>query len=176
MAVYRATRKKEKVSENKPKNVVSDESMERLARIMNNSPTLLSLHGTEWAITCLKPGTQWLIAEQACKIVKNEKMSMGDVIREFASNMPAVVNVITLALLNDRDRIFSDYGKSELSAEYRQVYEMLMWGDYKMSDWALLLGEILNLLSMDFFYESINVIETVRQMTLTKKTRKAEQD
>lgn len=36
---------------------------------------------------------------------------MGDVIKEFAVNLPAVAHVITLALLNDKDRIFSDYEK-----------------------------------------------------------------
>lgn len=159
-----------------PENRVTDESMERLAIIMNDSPSIKKLHGTEWRITGLKPGVQWLIAEQACKIVKGEKLSMGDVIKEFAINLPAVVNVITLALLNDKDRIFSDYEKRELSEGYHQVYDMLMWGEYNMKDWALLLGEILNLISTDFFFESTNVIQTVREMTLTRKMTKAERN
>lgn len=174
MAVYRAEKNKVKATSNKQQKMVSDESMERLARIMNDSPSLVKLHGTEWRITGLKPGVQWLIAEQACLVVKGEKLGMGDVIREFAANLPAVVHVITLALLNDRDRIFSDYGKRELSEEYRNVYDMLMWGEYDMKDWALLLGEILNLISTDFFFESTNVIQTVREMTLARKMTKAE--
>lgn len=174
MAVYRATKKKDKEQEIPSVKRVSDESMERLARIMNGSPSLVTLHGTEWRITGLKPGVQWLIAEQACQIVKGEKLSMGDVIKEFAVNLPAVVHVITLALLNDKERIFSDYEKRELSEEYRQVYDLLMWGEYDMKDWALLLGEILNLISTDFFFESTNVIQTVREMTLTRKMKKAE--
>lgn len=157
-----------------PDKRVSDEAMEQLARIMNDSPSLVKLHGTEWMITGLKPGVQWLIAEQACKIVKGEKLSMGDVIKEFSVNLPAVVHVLTLALLNDKERIFSDYDKRELSDEYRQVYDLLMWGEYDMKDWALLLGEILNLISTDFFFESTNVIQTVREMTLTRKMTKAE--
>lgn len=164
---------KSRVTTDKP---VSDESMERLARIMNDSPSLVRLHGTEWSITGLKPGVQWLIAEQACQVVKGEKLSMGDVIKEFAVNLPAVVHVITLALLNEKERIFSDYEKRELSEEYRQVYDLLMWGEYDMKDWALLLGEILNLISMDFFFESTNVIQTVREMTLTRKMTKAERN
>lgn len=174
MAVYRATKKKDKEQESPSVKRVSDESMERLARIMNDSPSLVTLHGTEWSITGLKPGVQWLIAEQACQIVKGEKLSMGDVIKEFAVNLPAVVHVITLALLNDKERIFSDYEKKELSEEYHQVYDLLMWGEYDMKDWALLLGEILNLISTDFFFESTNVIQTVREMTLTRKMTKAE--
>lgn len=176
MAVYRAEKKGTQPKKDvvTPRTTVSDESMERLAKIMNDSPSVVSLHGTEWRITGLKPGVQWLIAEQACQIVKGEKLSMGDVIKEFASNLPAVVHVITLALLNDRERIFSDYEKRELSDEYRRVYDLLMWGEYDMRDWALLLGEILNLISTDFFFESTNVIQTVREMTLTRKTTKAE--
>lgn len=176
MAVYRAKKKDTQPKKNvvTSRTPVSDKSMERLARIMNDSPSLVKLHGTEWMITGLKPGVQWLIAEQACKIVKGEKLSMGDVIKEFAVNLPAVVHVLTLALLNDKERIFSDYDKRELSDEYRQVYDLLMWGEYDMKDWALLLGEILNLISTDFFFESTNVIQTVREMTLTRKMTKAE--
>lgn len=143
---------------------------------MNDSPSIMKLHGTEWCIKGLKPGVQWLIAEQACRIVKGEKLSMGDVIKEFAVNLPAVAHVITLALLNDKERIFSDYNKRELSGEYHQIYDLLMWGEYDMKDWALLLGEILNLISTDFFFESTNVIQTVREMTLTRKTKKTEQN
>lgn len=176
MAVYRANKKKEQPKNNAVTSLtpISDESMERLAKIMNDSPSLVSLHGTEWCIKGLKPGVQWLIAEQACRIVKGEKMSMGDVIKEFSVNLPSVAHVITLALLNDKDRIFSDYGKRELSEEYHRVYDLLMWGEYDMKDWALLLGEILNLISTDFFFESTNVIQTVREMTLTRKTKKTE--
>lgn len=174
MAVYRATKKKKEDNSVKAQNRVSDESMERLARIMNDSPSLVKLHGTQWCIKGLKPGVQWLIAEQACQVVKGEKLSMGDVIKEFAVNLPAVVHIITLALLNDKERIFSNYEKKELSEEYHQVYDLLMWGEYDMKDWALLLGEILNLISTDFFFESTNVIQTVREMTLTRKMTKAE--
>ena len=139
---------------------------------MNDSPSLIKLHNTCWAIHGLKPGVQWVIAEQACKIVDGENLSMGDVIKEFAVNLPAVVNVLTLALLNDKDRIFSDYNKRELSAENDQVYNALMWGDYKVKDWALLLGEILNMLDTAFFFESTNAVKMLRMMTLRKKTTK----
>lgn len=178
MAVYRAKKKDTGLKTNVVTacTPISDESMERLASIMNDSPSIVKLHGTEWRIKGLKPGVQWLIAEQACQIVKGEKLSMGDVIKEFSVNLPAVAHVITLALLNDRDRIFSDYEKKELSNDYHKVFDLLMWRDYDIKDWALLLGEILNLISTDFFFESTNVIQTVREMTLTRKTKKTEQN
>lgn len=149
-----------------PSTPLSDVAMERLAQIMNDTPTIVRLQGTEWEIKALKPGTQWMIAEEACKIVKGENLSMGDVIKEFAVNLPSVAKVITLALLNDKGRINSD--------EYQQVYDQLLWGDYDIKDWATLLVEILNLLDVDFFFASTNVIQTVRNQALTRKTQAAE--
>ena len=166
MAVHRAkkdTAKAKKQAEEeakkiKPNSPLSNKAMERLAQIMNDSPTIVKLEGTEWEVKALKPGTQWMIAEEACKMVKKENLSMGDVIKEFSVNLPSVARVITLALLNDKERIKSD--------EYQQVYDQLLWGDYDMKDWATLLVEILNLLDVDFFFASTNVIQTVRQNTV----------
>lgn len=141
--------------------------MQRLSRLMNDTPTLVKLAGTVWEIHALKPGTQWLIAEEACKILKNENMSMGDVIRQFAVNMPSVARVVTLALLNDKRKIYG--------AEYALVYDQLMWGEYKLKDWAQLLFEILNLIDVDFFFASTDVIATVRQTTLNRKMTAQEQ-
>lgn len=172
MAVHRVE-KKEAAQSTKtereritPKSPLSDEAMERLVQIMNDTPTIVKLKGTEWQIRALKPGTQWLIAEEACKIVKKEKLSMGDVVKEFASNLPSVARVLTLALLNDKDRINSE--------EYSEVYDNLLWGDFTMENWVALLVEILNLIDVDFFFASTNVIQTVRSQTLTRKTQAAE--
>ena len=149
-----------------PSTPLSDIAMERLAQIMNDTPTIVRLQGTEWEIKALKPGTQWMIAEEACKIVKGENLSMGDVIKEFAVNLPTVAKVITLALLNDKDRINSD--------EYQQIYDQLLWGDYDIKDWATLLVEILNLLDVDFFFARTNVIQNVRNQALKSKKQVAE--
>lgn len=170
MAVHRA--KKKAVAEEKeetkvlPNSPLSDAAMERLAQIMNDTPSIVKLKGTEYKITALKPGTQWLIAEEACKIVKGENLSMGDVIKEFATNLPAVARVLTLAMLNDKDRIYSD--------EYQKIYDILLWGDFEMRDWAGLLVEILKLIDVDFFFASTNVIQTVRNQTLMRKIQAAE--
>lgn len=174
MAVHRAKKQpskeqeapKEEEKKVMPDSPLSDEAMARLAQIMNDSPTIVKLQGTEWEIKALKPGTQWMIAEEACKIVKKENLSMGDVIKEFALNLPSVARVITLALLNDKERIHSD--------EYQKVYDQLLWGDYDIKDWATLLVEILNLLDVDFFFASTNVIQTVRSQALMRKKQAAE--
>ncbi len=149
-----------------PMTPLSDDAMTRLAKIMNDSPTIMKLHGTEWELHGLKPGVQWMIAEEACKIVNEERASMGDVIKEFAKNLPSVCRVITIALLNDKKRI---------REEYDNVYDTLMWGDYKIKDWATLLYEILSMIDVDFFFASTNVIKTVRNQTLMRKTTIAEQ-
>lgn len=144
----------------RPYEPVTDEAMERLAKIMNDSPTLLKLRGTEWEIRGLKPGTQWKIAEEACKIVKNENMAMGDVIKQFAVNMPAVAKVIALALLNDKEKIEHDL---------QRVYDALLWGDYELRDWATILFEILGMIDVDFFLASTDAVKTIRTMTLERK-------
>ncbi len=174
MAVYRAKKSKQTVKKKKkensvvtPKTPVSDNSMARLARLMNDSPTIMKLHDTEWEIHALKPGTQWLIAEEACKIVDRENMAMGDVLIQFAVNLPSVCRTLTLALLNDKQRIHSE--------EYKKVYELLMWGEYDMKDWAVLLAEILNLVDVDFFFASTNVVKTLRRNTLDRKMTMEEQ-
>lgn len=162
----------DKEGQDKQKNVtpqtpVTDDAMARLAQLMNDSPTMMKLHGTEWEIHALKPGTQWLIAEETCKIVDRENMAMGDVLKQFAVNLPSVCRTLTLALLNDKRRINSD--------EYQQVYETLMWGEYDMKDWAVLLAEILNLVDVDFFFASTNVVKTLRRNTLDRKITTEEQ-
>lgn len=155
---------------------VSDEAMAKLVKIMNDTPSIVKLQNTEWAITGLKPAVQMLIAEEACKVVKEEKASMGDVLKEFSMNLSSVARCITLALLNDKERIFKNYEKRTYSEEYRSVYDTLMWGDIKLKDWAQLLYEILSLIDTDFFFESTSVIKTVRAITLERKTTKAERE
>lgn len=165
MAVYKATKDKadeKEVKEVTPQSKISDESMARLAKIMNDTPTTVKLDGTEWRITALKPGTQWLIAEEACKIVEREGMTMGDIVKQFAVNLPSVCRVLTLALLNDREKIEG--------VEYKEVYDRLMWGESGVRTWAQLLAEVLNMIDVDFFFASTNVIKTLRQSTLDRKT------
>lgn len=87
---------------------VSLESQERLAEILNDSPRLVSLNGTEWEIRALRMGTQYLIAQEVIKINKVENANFGDVIKQFAVSMPSVLKVLTLALLNDKNKIFKD--------------------------------------------------------------------
>lgn len=152
------------------KNQVSFESMERLAKVMNDSPTIIKMKDYEFAITALKPGTQWLIAEEACKIMKAEKGNMEDVIKQFAINIPSVVHVITLAILNDKDSIFKNIKTREYSAEYETVYDTIMW-ETSPDNWLSLLVEIMNMLSMDYFFQSTNAVAMIREAALGRKMK-----
>ena len=146
--------------ESKPKvKMASDEAMERLAQIMTDSPSLAKLADTEWAITALKPAVQWEISKIACDIHKVENACYGDVLKGFSTNLPAVVRVLTLALLNDKDRI---------EKEYDRVYDTLMW-ESNPSEWATILFEVLNLQDIGFFLQITQIVDMFRTTTLQRK-------
>ena len=147
--------------------------MEKLAKVMNDTPTIVKMSNTEFAITALKPGTQWLIAEESCKIMKAEQGNFKDVIKQFAVNIPSVVHVITLAILNDKNRIFEDYKSRKYSEEYQSVYDTIMW-ETSPDNWLSLLVEIMNMLSMDYFFQSTNAVAMIREAALGRKMKMEE--
>ena len=152
---------------------ISVDAMQRLAEIMNDTPTVMKMGKTEFAITALKPGTQWLIAEESCKIMKAEQGNFKDVIKQFAVNIPSVVHVITLAILNDKNRIFDDYNSRKYSEEYQSVYDTIMW-ETSPDNWLSLLVEIMNMLSMDYFFQSTNAVAMIREAALGRKMKMEE--
>ena len=152
---------------------ISVDAMQRLAEIMNDTPTVMKMGKTEFAITALKPGTQWLIAEESCKIMKAEQGNFKDVIKQFAVNIPSVVHVITLAILNDKNRIFDDYKSRKYSEEYQGVYDTIMW-ETSPDNWLSLLVEIMNMLSMDYFFQSTNAVAMIREAALGRKMKMEE--
>lgn len=158
---------------NKDKKTISVDAMERLANVMNDTPTIVKMSNTEFAITALKPGTQWLIAEESCKIMKAEQGNFKDVIKQFAVNIPSVVHVITLAILNDKNRIFEDYKSRKYSEEYQSVYDTIMW-ETSPDNWLSLLVEIMNMLSMDYFFQSTNAVAMIREAALGRKMKMEE--
>ena len=157
----------------KDKKNISADSMEKLAKVMNDTPTIVKMSNTEFAITALKPGTQWLIAEESCKIMKAEQGNFKDVIKQFAVNIPSVVHVITLAILNDKNRIFEDYKSRKYSEEYQSVYDTIMW-ETSPDNWLSLLVEIMNMLSMDYFFQSTNAVAMIREAALGRKMKMEE--
>lgn len=144
---------------------VSDEAMERLVEVMTDSPTLVKLANIGWEIRALKPAVQWEIAKIACDITKVEKACFGDVIKSFSGNLPNIVRVVTLCLLNDKKRIEEEYDK---------VYDALMW-ESNPSEWATLLFEIYQKLDVGFFFQITDAIQMFKLMTLERKKKMKEQ-
>lgn len=109
----------------------SIEAQERLAEILTDSPHLVSLNGTEWEVNALRMGTQWLIAKKCIEVHKSDSNSFGDVIKSFSTSIPAVLEVITLALLNDKDLIFEDGCDGGAYSElFKKTYDTLKWQYY----------------------------------------------
>ena len=146
-------------------NDMSDiEAQARLAEILTDSTREIALGGKAYKIRALRPGTQWLIAQESCKIAKNEEGNFTDLITKFASNIPSVVRCIALAILNDKQKIESD--------EYQAMYDTIMW-ETKQHEWIGVLAEVLQMLDMQFFFRCTETIEMIRAMTLTKKNQGA---
>lgn len=141
------------------KDPISDEDMERLAQIMLDSPSLKKLENTEFAITALKPAVMWMIAKEAVNIKKVEKATFSDILQGLSLQIPSVCKIITWAILNDKDRIERDYEK---------VYDTLFW-ECEVKEWAELLFEILNLISVDTFFLLTELTQTFRQASLERK-------
>lgn len=165
MAIIKAENTNKKEEKKKVISSVSDEAMERLVQVMTDSPSLVKLANVGWEVRALKPAVQWEIAKIACEVHKVDQATYGDVLKGFATNLPAVVRVMTLALLNDKERIENEYDK---------VYDTLMW-ESKPSEWANLLFEVLNLQDISFFLQITQVVEMFRHTTLQRKTTMEEQ-
>lgn len=166
--------KKQEIEKAKQVPEVNLEAQERLVEILTDSPRIISLNGSEWAIKALRMGTQYLIAKKVIEIKRAEDNTFGDIIQQFAVNIPAVIEVITLALLNDKNKIFKDgVDGGEYSELYETTYQTLMW-ECKVEDFGNLLLEILQLIDTNFFMESCRILEMFK-MSTTARTKINEQ-
>ena len=160
-----------KLKKNEEISQVSLESQERLAEIMNDSPRLVSLNGTEWEIKALRMGTQWLISKKCIEVAKAENATFGDIIKQFTTNIPSVVEVLVLALLNDKKKIYKDgdegNGYSDL---YHATYNTLMW-ECKVEQFGDIFLSILQMLDVSFFMESHRILEIFRESTMMRKNQ-----
>lgn len=155
---------------------VSVDAQARLAEILSDSPRLVSLNGTQWEVRALRMGTQYLIANKAIEINKAESATMGDIIKQFAVNIPAVIDVLALALLNDKEKIFLNGNESEgFSPLYYATRDTLMW-ECPVSDFAELLYEVLSLIDISFFMDSNRILEIIKETTVAKTMRKKTQE
>lgn len=151
----------EEIKRKKANELVSDDAMERLVQIMTNSPSLVKLEKGGFSVTCLKPGTMWMIAQEAVKISKAETASYKDVLEGLAQNIPSVCRIITLALLNSKESIQDE-------AIYTKMYDTLFW-ECEIKEWGTLLYEVLNLIKVDVFFSIINSTLTFKEIALQRK-------
>lgn len=176
--IVKAVNTNKKNLEKKEKKIeqVSLDAQARLAEILTDSPRLVSLNGTEWEVRALRMGTQWLIAQKAIEVNKAENATMGDILKQFAVNMPAVIDVITLALLNDKNKIYQNGRECEgFSDLYRTTRDTLTW-DCDPTKFAELLLDIFQMLSVDFFWNALDILAVFRaSVAERKRTRIAEQ-
>lgn len=154
---------------------VSLESQERLAEILNDSPRLVSLNGTEWEIRALRMGTQYLIAQEVIKINKVENANFGDIVKQFAVNIPSVLKILTFALLNDKNKIFKNGNETEGFSElYEATYNTLAW-ECEVSEFGNILLETLQLLDVSFFTQATHIVEMFKTATTARRTTTKEQ-
>jgi hypothetical protein len=155
----------------KNKSEVSLDAQERLAEILNDSPRLASLNGTEWEIRALRMGTQYLIAQEVIKINKVENANFGDIVNQFATNIPSILKILTLALLNDKRKIFKDgIVNNGYSGLYHSTYDTLMW-ECKTETFGNIFFEVLQMLDVSFFMESHRMLDIFREMTMARKNQ-----
>ncbi len=139
------------------------DSMLRLAEIMNDSPRRIKLGEREFEIRALRAGTQWLVAQEACKIAKVDG-SFTDIIKQFAVNIPAVVRVLCLIILNDKDKI---NGK-----EYEDLHDYIFW-EVPRQEWIGVFVECFQMLDLQGFFQLTGAIDNFRTMTMTKRPQQS---
>lgn len=158
--------------ENKVSNrEVSIEAQSQLVEILNDSPRVASLAGTEYEIRSLRFGTQYLIAQEVVNINKLEKNAKyGDVVKKFSENIPSLIKVITLCLLNSRDRIYKNGDKTQgFSEEYYSLYETLMW-EGNINEYGELLLECLQMLDITDFCHALDILQIFRASITMRRT------
>lgn len=156
---------------NDKKELTELEAQRILAEIMNDTPTSIVIAGTTYHITGLKLGVQNLIAEESVKIQQAQEGNVYDLYKQFAQSIPAVIRCIAYAVLNDKDKIFSDYSKKEFSDEFQTLYEQLEWESDK-SKFIEVLVNVINKIDISFFYQASGMLTMMRDYSL--KTRKKE--
>lgn len=175
MAIQKAINTNPKYSEKKDKDEqglpkVSLEAQERLAEILNDSPHLVSLNGTEWEVRALRMGTQWLIAQKVIEINKAESATFGDIIKQFSTNIPAILDVLTLCLLNDKERIYKNGNEREgFSDEYIATRNTLEW-ECNVSTFGEIFFEVLQMIDVSFFTQALDMLQIFRA-TITEMKR-----
>ena len=151
---------------------VSDDAQNRLAAILADSPTIEKFAGTEWEMRPLKFGTQYLIVEEACKINQAESATYGDVLKCMLAQIPATCKVITLALLNDKNKIYQNGDPNQgFSKLFNKTYSTVLW-ESDRNDLSKIMLDCLAMVDVGFFTEALGMLQIFRaSVTEKKRTR-----
>ena len=155
---------------NKEQPKVCLKAQELLIETLNDSPHPSSLAGTEWEVRSLRFGTQYLIAQEVIKINKVENANYGDIVKQFAADIPSLIKIITLCLLNDKHRIYKDGIESKgFSDEYYAIYDTIQW-EGNINEYANLLLECLQLLDVSAFFSTLDIVFLFSESVTRRKT------
>lgn len=174
MALIKSTSKRKQIIKQQEAEAlkVSDEAQNRLAKILADGFTIEKCAGTEWEIRPLRMGTEYLIVNEICEMNIENGAKYGDVLHELKNSMPTLWNVITLILLNDKNKIYQNgdtsKGFSELFYKTRTTVE---WYANKEEMSSILLTT-LQLIDVSFFMEALDMLQIFRaSVTEKKRTR-----
>ena len=151
---------------------VSDEAQNRLAEILADQPTIIKFAGTEWEIYALRMGTQYLMAHEICELSRKEHATYEDALQGVENAIPTIVKVITLVLLNDKNKIFQNGDQKQgFSKLFKRTCDTVEWSASR-EDMANLFGECLSLIDVSFFMEALGMLQIFRaSVTEKKRTR-----
>lgn len=167
--------KDNKAKKAKKNNEPSIEAQTQLVEILNDSPHLVSLNGTPYEVRTLRFGTQYLIAQEVIKINQAESASYGDVLKQLAVNIPSVIHILTLCILNSKERIFKDGVETNgYSDEYKSMYDTIQW-EGNIEDYGNLLLECLQMLDISFFFQALDMLQIFRASVTARRTMMEEQ-
>ena len=174
MALIKSTSKRKQIikQQQEQEMKVSDEAQNRLAEILSDAPTMEKLAGTEWEMRPLRMGTQYLIVQEVCKVNKEEGATYGDVFKALLVSMPALCNVLALALLNDKYKIYQNGDPNQgYSKMFKRTVDTIMWSADK-EDMAHIMLDCLQMVDVSFFMEALGMLQIFRaRVTEKKRTR-----
>lgn len=149
--------------------LVSDEAQNRLAAILADSPTLEKFAGTEWEMRPLRFGTQYLVAEEICKVNEAESATYGDVLKAMLVQMPATFKVLTLVLLNDKNLIYQNGDKNQgFSKLFKKTYDTIEWNANR-DEMVKIMLDCLQMVDVSFFTDALGMLQIFRASVTEKK-------
>lgn len=148
---------------------VSDEAQNRLAKILADGFTIEKCAGTEWEIRPLRMGTEYLIVNEICDMNIENGAKYGDVLHELKNSMPTLWNVITLILLNDKNKIYQNGDPNQgFSNLFKRTRRTVEWYS-KKEEISSVLITCLQLIDVSFFMEALGMLQIFRASVAEKK-------